>query len=77
MPKAFILLNVDSGFEDIIVKKLKEMNLVEEAFVSYGAYDLIMKISAQTMDELKDAVTHKIRQIEHVRSTLTLMIMEE
>ncbi|MCW3994983.1 MAG: Lrp/AsnC ligand binding domain-containing protein [Candidatus Bathyarchaeota archaeon] len=77
MPKAFILLNVDSGFEDAVVKQLRELNVVEEAYVSYGSYDLIAKISEKNMSELKDIITHKIRTLNHVRSTLTLMIMEE
>jgi DNA-binding Lrp family transcriptional regulator len=77
MPRAYILLNVESGFEDIVLKQLKSLSEVTEAYVSYGTYDLIIRIRNETMDELKNSITHKIRSIDHVRSTLTLMIMEE
>jgi len=77
MPRAFVLLNVESGSEDIVLKQLKNIGAVREAYVSYGVYDLITKIKTDTLDELKEIVTHKIRSINQVRSTLTLMMMEE
>jgi len=71
------LFNVESGSEDSVLKQLRSLNNVEEAYVSYGVYDLIVRIKANTMEELKDSVTHKIRTIKQVRSTLTLILMEE
>jgi DNA-binding Lrp family transcriptional regulator len=76
MPRAFVLLNVETGSEDNVLKQLKQIGLVEESYVSYGVYDLIIKVKADTMEELKEAVTNKIRKINQVRSTLTLIMME-
>ncbi len=77
MPKAFVLINVESGSEDEVLKEIKSIEGVEEAYFSYGVYDLITKIKADSMDELKDLVTRRIRTISKVRSTLTLIMMEE
>ena len=77
MPRAFVLLNVESSSGDNVLKQLKNISFVEEAYVSYGVYDIIIKVKADTMEELKEAVTHKIRAINQVRSTLTLIMMEE
>ena len=77
MPRAYVLFNVESGSEDAVLKQLKNINNVEEAYVSYGVYDLVVRIKADTMEELKNSVTHKIRTIKQVRSTLTLIMMEE
>ena len=77
MPRAFILVNVESGSEDEVFRQVKTMKFVEEAFVSYGVYDLILKVKADTMTELKDDVTKKIRQIRQVRSSLTLIMTDE
>ena len=77
MPRAFVLLNVEAGSEDNVLKQLKQIGVVEEAYVSYGVYDLIIKVKADTMEELKEAVTRKIRTANQVRSTLTLIMMEE
>jgi DNA-binding Lrp family transcriptional regulator len=77
MPQAYVLFNVESGSEDNVLRQLRSLPNVQESYVSYGVYDLIVRIRADTMEELKNAVTHKIRTINQVRSTLTLIMMEE
>ena len=77
MPKAFVFINVESGSEDEVLKELKKMEGVEEAFFSYGVYDIITRIRADSMENLKDMVTRRIRGLSKVRSTLTLIMMEE
>jgi DNA-binding Lrp family transcriptional regulator len=77
MPRAYVLINVESGSEDDVLKELKTIEGVEEAYFSYGVYDLITKIKADTMDKLKEMVTRRIRTLSKVRSTLTLIMMEE
>ncbi len=77
MPQAFVLINVESGAEEDLVKELKKIEGVEEAYYSYGVYDIIAKIKSDSMEKLKEMVTHKIRILNRVRSTLTLIMMEE
>jgi DNA-binding Lrp family transcriptional regulator len=77
MPEAFVLINVESGFEDSVLKELRSISGVEEAYFSYGVYDIIIKVKAETMEQLKDMVTMHIRTLSKVRSTLTLIMMEE
>ncbi len=77
MPKAYVLINVESGSEEALVTELKKVEGVEEAYFSYGVYDIITKVKAESMEKLKDMVTRKIRSMREVRSTLTLIIMEE
>ena len=77
MPRAFVLINVESGFEDNVLKELRTIPGVEEAYFSYGVYDIITKIKAQTMEQLKDMVTKNVRTLPRVRSTLTLIMMDE
>ncbi len=77
MPRAFVLINVESGFEDSVLQALKTIPGVEEAFFSYGVYDIITRVKAETMEQLKDMVTKKVRTMPKVRSTLTLIIMED
>jgi DNA-binding Lrp family transcriptional regulator len=77
LPKAYILLNVEPDSEDNILKQLKSLEVVKEAYVSYGVCDLIIGVKADTMEELKDSITNKIRSIDKVRSTLTLIVTGE
>jgi DNA-binding Lrp family transcriptional regulator len=77
MPSAYVLINVESGKEEKVLDQLKTLGFVEEAFVSYGVYDLVVKVKADSLEVLKEAVSHKIRSINQVRSTLTLILIEE
>jgi len=72
---AYVLVNVESGSEDNVLKQLKTLNIIDEAYVSYGLYDMIIKVKNDTMEGLKETLSYKIRSIDQVRSTLTLVIM--
>ena len=76
MPRAYVLFNVESGSEDAVLKQLRNLNNVEEAYVSYGVYDLVVRVKADTLEELKTSVSDQVRTIDQVRSTLTLIQME-
>ena len=77
MPKAFVLINVESGSEEEVLEQINKIEGVEEAYFSYGVYDIITKIAANSMEKLRETVTRKVRTIGRVRSTLTLIMMEE
>ncbi len=77
MPSAFVLINVEAGKEDSVLKHVRKIGTVEESYVSYGVYDLVVKVKANSMEELKDIVSHKIRAISELRSSLTLILVEE
>ncbi|MCW4005784.1 MAG: Lrp/AsnC family transcriptional regulator [Candidatus Bathyarchaeota archaeon] len=77
MPRAFVLINVESGAEDEVLTELRSLNFVEESYFSYGVYDIIAKVHADTMEQLKEMVTLNVRTLPKVRSTLTLIMMEE
>ena len=77
MPRAIVLINVSSAFEDSVLKEVLKLDSVEEAYVSYGVYDVVAKINASTMEGLKRTITQKIRTINNVRSTLTLLLVEK
>ena len=82
MPVAFILLNSDLGSDQEIITKLKEMLAVEKGIKYevqgvYGIYDIVVKIEAANSDLLRTIITNKIRKIDKVQSTLTMMVIEE
>ena len=55
---------------------MKKVEGVEEAYISYGVYDIAAKVSAVSMAALKEIITGKLRKISKVRSTLTLLLVE-
>ena len=76
MPTAYVLINCELGSEDEIINELKSLPGVIEVDGSYGVYDIIVKISADTMDKLKETITWHIRRLEKIKSTLTLIVIE-
>jgi DNA-binding Lrp family transcriptional regulator len=72
---AFVLINAEIGAEDEVLESIREMTEVKEAHVVYGVYDIITRIEAETMDGLKETVTSKIRTLDKVRSTLTMIVV--
>jgi DNA-binding Lrp family transcriptional regulator len=74
MPSAYVLFNVSPGLENTVLEEVKETGAVEEAYISYGVYDVIVKATAPTMPELRELVTYRFRHLDNVTSTLTLML---
>ena len=76
MPKAFVLINAELGAEDALIKELKSIENVTEVYVVYGVYDIVARIESDTMEKVKETITWKIRRLERVRSTLTMIVVE-
>jgi len=76
MPVAFVLINAEIGSEEEVLKELNKVEGVEEAYIVYGVYDIVARVTADTMDKLKDVVTWNVRRLNKVRSTLTMIVVE-
>ncbi len=74
MHKGFILLNCDLGAEEYIVEELKQMADVTNAYLTFGAYDVIAEIETQDQDGFEKAIG-KIRKLSRVVSTMTLNVI--
>jgi DNA-binding Lrp family transcriptional regulator len=76
MPKAFVLMNAELGSEDSLVNELKKLESVEEVYQVYGVYDIVAQVEADTMEKVKETITWKLRKLNGVKSTLTMIVME-
>lgn len=76
MPLAFVLVNAEVGSEDEVVRELRKIANVKESYAVYGVYDIVAKVEAESMDKLKEIITWKIRKLDKVRSTLTMIKIE-
>jgi len=72
---AFVLLSIEIDSEEKVLDALRAIPEVKEAHLVYGVYDIIARVESDTMRNLKDAISMKIRKIEKVRSTLTMMVI--
>jgi DNA-binding Lrp family transcriptional regulator len=76
MPSAYVLINCEQGFENKIVKGLEQIPEIVEISEVDGTYDMIVKVRANNLDKLKEIIDLKIRRLELVKYTLTLIAME-
>jgi len=77
MAIAYVLINCDLGFEEQIIEELKHLSDVKEVHGTFGAYDILAKVESDQISALRETIMWKIRKIGRVRSTLTLMGIEE
>jgi len=76
MVTAYVLISCDLGFDVEIIDEIKQLEDVKEVHGIFGAYDIIVKLESDDVENLKDIITWKIRKLNRVRSTLTLMAVE-
>jgi len=76
MPMAFVLINTETASESKVLESLKKIDAVAEAYMVYGVYDVVAKVRTDTMDKLKEIVTWRVRRLDKVRSTLTMLVIE-
>ena len=77
MAIAYVLINCDLGYEEQIIEELKHISDVKEVNGVFGAYDILAKVESDQISTLRETIMSKIRKIRHVRSTLTLMGIED
>ena len=81
MPIAYVLINSELGTDvDVIsqIKKIFEGEKISsfEILGVYGVFDIVIKISSDD-EKLRNLITNKIRKIQQVQSTLTMMVIEK
>ena len=81
MPTAYVLLNSDLGSDTSIIDETKKILQDEDVKFEvqgvYGVYDIVLKLSSDNAENLRAIITNKIRKINKVQSTLTMMVIEE
>ncbi len=76
MNLAYIMINTEVGSENKVTKDLNKIKEVKEVYGVYGVYDLVVKVEAETIENLKTAISDSIRTIENIRTTLTMIVMD-
>ncbi len=77
MVSSYVLINCDIGSEEDVISRLKTIDGVKEVHGTFGAYDIIAKIESDNRETLRDTLTWKIRKLDRIRSTLTLIAIPD
>ncbi len=73
METLFLLVEVEVGKLDDVLRRMKLVPGVTEVQAVTGPFDLIVKVEAPHINEALDTVVHKIRRIPGLKSTETLV----
>jgi len=71
---AFVLIEIASGEEYKFVNEVRKLSEVTEAYIVYGAWDIIVRIQTTNMGELNSVVL-KIRKMAGVKRSATLIAL--
>jgi DNA-binding Lrp family transcriptional regulator len=73
LPTAYVLLNTEIGTERDVLKILKKIEGVQEAFGLFGIYDIIAKVRADTMAKLTQILNNQFR-ISEIHPKMTVIV---
>jgi len=77
MHVGFVLLNCDLGAEEYILDELTKVPQIKNAYITFGAYDIIAEIHGETQEEFENTVSMNIRHLSRVVSTMTLNVVRK
>jgi DNA-binding Lrp family transcriptional regulator len=67
------MINCEMGSENSVIEKIKPVECVKEIQGVYGNYDVLIKLQCPTINEISETITTKIRNVEKIKCTTTLM----
>jgi len=74
MEKAYMLISCEIGEEHSIYLQLKEIPEIKDCTVTFGNYDIVVSLETETITQLNNIISTKIRKVGKIRSTITLRV---
>ena len=71
--RAFVLCKLAPGKEQKAVQKIRSVPGVNEVFLVFGSWDMILSAEADTIDKLCGLIVSTIRAVDGVSATETLV----
>jgi DNA-binding Lrp family transcriptional regulator len=77
MTSAFLFINAEFLFVEDVINKLKEIPEIVDVYRVQGIYDIIARVNSDTEEKLKELVSERIRRIDKITGTVTVIIARE
>jgi DNA-binding Lrp family transcriptional regulator len=74
--KAYILINIQMGMTQEIIRNLKNLAGVQSAEMTFGEYDVIVVVQVDDLTRLAKMVSNEIQPIPGVFHTVTCMAVD-
>ncbi len=72
---AFVFITAETDSSKSALEDLKKVDGVLELYHSRGAYDIIAKVSGESLEHLREVVFKQIKNLSSITSTLTLTVV--
>lgn len=73
---AFLGINVEPGFADEAIYELSSLEEVLEVHEMHGTFDLLLKIRAKDLDQMREVVENKIRKLPRILETELMTVLK-
>jgi Lrp/AsnC family transcriptional regulator, regulator for asnA, asnC and gidA len=73
---AFMGINVEPGFAEELTDDLSKVDEVLEIHEMHGRFDLLLKVRAKNLDQMRDIVVNKIRILPHIIETELMTVLK-
>ena len=78
MPIAYVLITCNTGFLEEVLDKLDRLpEVVEADSLYFGPYDIIVRVEADTIEDLNRTLGTDLKRIRNITSSVTLIKNEE
>ena len=77
MTSAFLFINAELLFIEDVINKLKAVPEIVDIYKVQGIYDIIARVNSDTEEKLKELVSERIRRIDKITGTVTVIIARE
>jgi DNA-binding Lrp family transcriptional regulator len=77
MVAALVLVNCHFPFDTRILEEISNVPMITDVYRTEGRYDLIIKVTAETEEKLKEVITKNIEEISGVDATIPLTIADQ
>jgi len=74
METAFVLVSCEAGTTGTVTKKIQMIYEIKEVTPVWGAYDIVVKVVGSTSDAVREIITGKIRMIDGIKITYSLIV---
>jgi DNA-binding Lrp family transcriptional regulator len=74
--KAYVLINIRAGEIAEVVRQLRRVEGVMEAHMTFGPYDAVAEVAAESVNHLGQTLALHIQPVPGVMETLTCIAVE-
>jgi len=73
---AYVFINTEPETYASAMEDIRRIEGVCEVYPSKGAYDIIAKVSGESIEYLKEQIFTRIKNLSTIKTTLTVMVID-